>query len=50
MGRPFHEALIETNGHNISLVFSDLVVTTIPPGFSPFVVPASGPNAKFPLD
>lgn len=50
IGRPFHEALIETNGHNISLVFADLEVTTIPPGFAPFVVAASGPDAKFPLD
>ena len=49
MGRQFHEALIETNGHNISLVFADLEVTTIPSGFAPFVVPASGPDAKFPL-
>lgn len=50
MGRPFHEALIETNGHNISLVFADLQITTIQPGFAPFVVAASGPDAKFPLD
>lgn len=32
------------------LRFADLEVTMIPPGFAPFVVPASGPDAKFPLD
>jgi hypothetical protein len=35
---PFHEATIETNGHNISLVFSDLTVDVIRPGHAPFVV------------
>lgn len=33
---PFHEAAIETNGLNISLVFSDLVVDHVGPGHSPF--------------
>ncbi|GHH74881.1 YxiG-like protein [Promicromonospora soli] len=47
MGRPFHEALIETNGHNLSLIFSGLEITKIAPGASPFVVPTSGPDAKF---
>ncbi|WP_246157911.1 hypothetical protein [Catellatospora sichuanensis] len=28
LGLAFHEAVIETNGHNISLVFSDLSVDT----------------------
>lgn len=50
MGRPFHEALIETNGHNLSLVFSGLEITKIAPGASPFVVPRSGPDAKIPLE
>jgi hypothetical protein len=35
---PFHEVLIETNGHNIDLVFSDLEVSTLEPGYAPFVV------------
>jgi hypothetical protein len=37
---PFHEAAIETNGHNISSVFSDLAVDVIGPGHAPFVVTA----------
>jgi hypothetical protein len=49
LGRPFHEVLIETNGHNISLVFSDLEVAKTDPGHVPFVVPISGPDSKFPL-
>lgn len=49
VGIPFHEAVIETNGHNISLVFSDLVVTTVRPGYTPFVVPDGGPDFKIPL-
>jgi hypothetical protein len=38
VGLPFHEAVIETNGHNISLVFSDLSVDQVDPGHSPFTV------------
>lgn len=38
LGRPFHEALIETNGHDISLVFSDLVVDRVEPGYAPYTV------------
>jgi hypothetical protein len=45
----FHEVLIETNGHNIRLVFSDLEVTTVDPGYSPFTVPKGGPDFKIPL-
>ncbi|MFD8495709.1 hypothetical protein [Amycolatopsis sp. NPDC059657] len=37
-GLPFHEALIEANGHTIALVFSDLVVEHIEPGYAPFTV------------
>ncbi|WP_207926141.1 hypothetical protein [Actinocrispum wychmicini] len=36
VGLPFHEAVIETNGHSISLVFSDLSVNRIEPGYSLF--------------
>jgi hypothetical protein len=46
---PFHEAKIETNGHDVSLVFSDLHVDRVGPGHSPFVVPTGGPDAKIPL-
>jgi hypothetical protein len=49
LGIPFYEAAIETNGHNVSLVFSDLVVDTVEFGHAPFVVPSSGPDFKFPL-
>ncbi|MFI5938410.1 hypothetical protein [Actinoplanes sp. NPDC051494] len=35
---PFHEATIETNGHTIALVFSDLIVDAIEPGYAPFAV------------
>ena len=49
LGIPFHEATIETNGHNLSLVFSDLVVALLSPGATPFVVPPNGPNTKIPL-
>ncbi|WP_206051056.1 hypothetical protein [Nocardioides speluncae] len=38
LGIPFHEVTIETNAHQISLVFSDLIVTTTELGDTPFVV------------
>lgn len=46
---PFYEAVIRTNGHDISLVFSDLIVDTVAPGHAAFVVPPDGPDAKIPL-
>lgn len=49
LGLPFHEVLIETNGHNITLVFADLTVSTVTPGEAPFVVPPAGPDFKIPL-
>jgi hypothetical protein len=49
LGLPFHEALIEMNGHNITLIFSDLQVSTVGPGEAPFVVPPGGPDFKIPL-
>ncbi len=49
LGIPFHEAIIETNGHNISLVFSDLTVNTAETGYAPFVIPNGGPDFKIPL-
>lgn len=47
LGLVFHEAAIETNGHNLCLVFSDLIVQTVGPGYVPFVVPDGGPDHKF---
>jgi hypothetical protein len=47
VGIPFREATIETNGHNLSLVFSDLAVQVVEPGDTPFVVPRGGPDGKF---
>jgi hypothetical protein len=38
IGIPFHEVRIETNGHDIKLVFSDLEVTEVEPGYAPYVV------------
>lgn len=35
---PFHEVSIETNGHDINLVFSDLAVREAAPGYAPFTV------------
>jgi hypothetical protein len=49
LGVPFREAVIETNGHNLCLVFSDLVVETVAPGHAPFVVPDDGPDWKVPM-
>jgi hypothetical protein len=47
-GVPFHEAVIEANAQHLALVFSDLSVQTIQPGYAPFVVPDGGPDFKFP--
>jgi hypothetical protein len=49
LGLPFHEVTIETNGHNISLIFSDLVVDVVSRGHAPFVVAEDGPEFKFPI-
>ena len=32
LGMPFHEAVIEANGHNLTLVFADLVIDVVEPG------------------
>jgi hypothetical protein len=40
LGLDFHEVRIESNAHVITLVFSELVVTELPLGWSPFVVTA----------
>ncbi len=36
VGIPFHEAVIEGNGHSVSLVFGDLCVSEVSPGYVPF--------------
>jgi len=46
---PLHQAIIETNGHNIDLIFSGLEVTALAPGWSPFTVEHGGPDWKIPL-
>lgn len=38
VGIPFHEVLIETNAHRITLVFSDLTVSPVGKGTAPFMV------------
>jgi hypothetical protein len=39
LGIVFHEVRFETNGHNLNLVFHDLEVSEVAPGYAPFVVP-----------
>jgi hypothetical protein len=36
VGIDFHEVRLETNAHSLSLVFSDLHVSVLPPGYAPF--------------
>jgi hypothetical protein len=49
LGIPFYEAAIETNGHNLSLVFADLVVDVVAAGHAPFAVPDEAPDFKIPM-
>ncbi|WP_329537250.1 hypothetical protein OG568_53115 (plasmid) [Streptomyces sp. NBC_01450] len=37
LGIDFHEVRIETNAHNLALLFSDLQVSEVPVGYAPFV-------------
>ncbi|WP_256122586.1 hypothetical protein [Streptomyces sp. LUP47B] len=37
VGIDFHEVRVETNAHNLSLLFSDLQVSEVPVGYAPFV-------------
>ncbi|QIQ02949.1 hypothetical protein [Streptomyces liangshanensis] len=37
VGIDFHEVRIETDAHNLALVFSDLRVSEVPAGYTPFV-------------
>ena len=49
LGLPFHEAKIATNGHDMTLVFSDLTSDVVAPGYTPFIVElAGGPDPKMP--
>lgn len=41
VGIDFHEVEIKTETHRITLVFSDLRVSELPPGYSPFVTDAA---------
>ena len=36
LGIAFHEVRVETNGHNLTLVFSDLEVSELPKDYAPF--------------
>ncbi|MGC5054519.1 hypothetical protein ACLQ2S_24050 [Micromonospora sp. DT48] len=42
IGLEFHEVRIETNAHELTLVFSDLQVSELPQGYCPFVVKPDG--------
>lgn len=44
LGVPFYEVFIETNGHNINLVFSGLSVRQVASGYAPFTAPPGGPD------
>ncbi|MFE6787535.1 hypothetical protein ACFVFF_35265 [Streptomyces sp. NPDC057680] len=37
VGIDFHDVVIESNAHRLTLVFSDLQVTEVPSGYTPFV-------------
>jgi hypothetical protein len=37
IGIEFHEVRIESNAHDLTLIFSDLQVSELPPGYRPFV-------------
>lgn len=49
LGIPFHEVMIETNGHNIRLVFSEIVADTVGEVYTPVVLGPGGPDFKTPL-
>lgn len=40
LGMPFYEARVQTNGHNMVLVFSDLRILPAPADYAPFTVGA----------
>lgn len=49
LGIPFYEAIVETNGHHVSMVFSDLRVTELERGYSPFKVGGFFGDGKIPF-
>jgi len=49
LGVPFHEARVQTNGHDMTLIFSDLRVEKIFTGYSPFTLGAPFWDGKIPL-
>lgn len=50
LGIPFHEARAQTEANDISRLFSDLVVSAVGPGWTPFVAEdGDGPAFKVPL-
>jgi len=49
LGIPFYETHVQTNGHNLTLVFSDLLVELAPTGYPPFIVGDSFWDGKIPL-
>jgi hypothetical protein len=49
LGIEFHEVLIETNGHNLTLVFTELQMSEVGAGYTPFSVPHEGPDFKVPF-
>jgi hypothetical protein len=50
VGIPFHEVRIETNGHDLTLVFSELVVSEIGPDWTPFTTTPPTRDASITLD
>ncbi|MEV6374799.1 YxiG-like protein [Micromonospora musae] len=38
VGIDFHEVRIEMNGHNLNLIFSELEVRKLAPGYAPYMV------------
>ncbi|GAB4086188.1 hypothetical protein GCM10028784_28180 [Myceligenerans cantabricum] len=49
LGVPFHRARVETNAHDIELVFSDLRIDQIATGHTVLVIDETGPDGKIPL-
>ncbi len=47
LGVPMHEVRIEGNSHTIHLVFSDLSVEALPPGWSPYQVEDDGVAERY---
>lgn len=43
VGIPFHEASITMNGHDLSLIFSELDVVSLDQGWSPFTIERAAP-------